>query len=78
MITLAAATIPRDIAAQLAALLDDPARRERQSRAGLDFVRDRTWEGAADPIEQALRSTLAARLSPQTRSGAQLPRPLAG
>ena len=55
---------PADIAANMAALLDDPARRELQARAGLDFVRSRTWEDAVTPIEQALRSTLAARLDP--------------
>ena len=60
---------PADIAAHLAALLDDPARRALQSRAGLEFVRSRTWNAAVDPIEQALRSTLAARLEPANPLG---------
>ena len=69
---------PADIATQLAALLDDPARRTRQSQAGLDFVRSRTWEAAVDPIEQALRSILAARLSPANPLGSATSAPPAG
>jgi O-antigen biosynthesis protein len=53
---------PRDIADKLCALLEDRGRRERLSRAGLEFVRIRTWEAATDPIERALRSMLAARV----------------
>ena len=48
VITLADAD-PRDIAKRLAGLLDDDALRERRSRAGLDFVRSRTWEGRPTP-----------------------------
>ena len=69
---------PADIAAHLAALLDDPARRELQSRAGLEFVRSRTWDGAVDPIEQALRATLAARLDPANPLGSATSGPLPG
>ena len=54
---------PADIAAQLAALLDDPARRTRQAEAGLEFVRSHTWEQAVDAVERALRASLAARLA---------------
>ena len=69
---------PADIATQLAALLDDPARRTRQSQAGLEFVRSRTWEAAVNPIEQALRSILAARLSPANPLGSATSAPPAG
>ena len=55
---------PRDIADKLCALLDDRDRRERLSRAGLEFVRMRTWTAATDTIERALRSTLATRVGP--------------
>jgi O-antigen biosynthesis protein len=69
---------PGDIAGHLAALLDDPARRARQSQAGLEFVRSRTWNAAVDPIEQALRSTLAARLDPANPLGSATSGPLPG
>jgi glycosyltransferase involved in cell wall biosynthesis len=54
---------PADIAAQLAALLDDPARRARQAEAALEFVRSHAWEQAGEAVESALRGTLAARLA---------------
>jgi glycosyltransferase involved in cell wall biosynthesis len=54
---------PRDIADKLCALLEDGGRRERLSKAGLEFVRIRTWEAATDAIERTLRSVLAARVS---------------
>ena len=44
-----------------------PGRRERLSRAGLEFVRTRTWEGAADS-DRAGSASDAARLDPAKRS----------
>ena len=67
---------PRDIAHKLAGLLDDDALRERRSRAGLDFVRSRTWAGAAVAIEQGLQEALRARL--QDRSAAATSPPTRG
>jgi len=53
---------PHDIAEKLWLLLADPVRRERLSRAGIEFTRSQTWSGSADSIERALRQALAERL----------------
>jgi glycosyltransferase involved in cell wall biosynthesis len=53
---------PHAIAQAVSGLLGDPARRERQSAAGLEFVRDRTWERSTDAIEEGLFSALRAQL----------------
>ncbi len=61
VITLAADD-PRDIAGRIEGLLDDPGARRRLSRAGLEFVRERTWERSTDTVEEALRALLAERV----------------
>ena len=53
---------PHAIAAALGGLLDDSRRRERMSRAGIDFVRERTWERSTDAIEAAIFAALRAQL----------------
>lgn len=40
-------------------LLDEPERRERASRAGLELAAERTWERAARQLEQGLQTALA-------------------
>ena len=60
---------PHSIAQALSALLGDPAGRERLSRAGLDFVRDRTWARSTDAIEEGLVAALRAQLPAWARSG---------
>jgi glycosyltransferase involved in cell wall biosynthesis len=52
---------PLALAAGLAALLDDPARRERQAAAARAFVAGMTWTATADQIEQATRGWLRRR-----------------
>ena len=48
----------------------------RLSRAGLDFVRTRTWSDATDTIEHALRSILAARVdAPRSPAWSRIPHP---
>jgi O-antigen biosynthesis protein len=49
------------LAGALERLLDDPAKRERRSAAGRDFVRPHTWDQAAVQVERGLRSVLRAR-----------------
>ena len=46
------------IADVLERLLADDAERERRSKRGLEFVRDHTWDAAAEQVEQELRNAL--------------------
>jgi len=52
---------PLALAGSVAALLDDPARRERQAAAARSFVAGMTWSATADQIEQAARRWLRRR-----------------
>ena len=56
---------PRSIRARspaaLERLLDDEARWEQRSRAGLDYIQAHTWDRAADQVETALRRAIAVR-----------------
>jgi O-antigen biosynthesis protein len=45
---------PLALAGALERLLGDPELRERRAAAGLEWVRERTWEHAADQVEAAL------------------------
>jgi glycosyltransferase involved in cell wall biosynthesis len=56
-ISLAAAT-PGAIAAALEQLLRDPELRAARRAAGLELVRERSWERAAEQVEQGLREAL--------------------
>jgi glycosyltransferase involved in cell wall biosynthesis len=56
-----AAFDPLAVADALERLLTDDELRERRARAGLEFVRGRTWEAAAEQVEHGLRAALAAR-----------------
>ena len=49
------------IADVLERLLDDDAERERRSKQGLEFVRDHTWDAAAEQVERELRNALRLR-----------------
>ena len=62
---------PLALADAIERLLDDPERRRRRSEAGLRFVADATWEGAARDVEAGLRAALRERLtSPPARAPA--------
>jgi O-antigen biosynthesis protein len=50
---------PIAIADAIEGLLDDPEDRARRGAAGVDVVRDRTWEAAAAQVEDGLRSALS-------------------
>jgi glycosyltransferase involved in cell wall biosynthesis len=52
---------PLALADGIERLLEDEKLWERRSRAGLDFVRDATWEQAARQVEQGLREALRER-----------------
>jgi hypothetical protein len=52
---------PLALAGTVEALLDDPARRERQAAAARRFVAGMTWTATADQIEQATRRWLGRR-----------------
>ena len=54
-----AAPDPHAICAAVESLLDDPARRARLSRAGLELMSERTWEHAAGQVEIGLRAAIA-------------------
>ena len=55
-------TSTRDaIADALERLLDDEDEWERRSRLGLEFVRDHTWDAAAEQVERELRNALRVR-----------------
>ena len=54
---------PQEVCTTLAALLDDGERRTRLSSDGAAFVRNRTWETAAEQVERALDENL---LNPTT------------
>jgi glycosyltransferase involved in cell wall biosynthesis len=56
---------PLALADAIERLLDDRERWRRRSEAGLAFVADATWEGAARDVEAGLRAALRAR-SPAT------------
>jgi O-antigen biosynthesis protein len=51
-------------------LLDDPARRQRQSEAGRRLVAERTWERAGEQFERCLREAVAEAAGSPLRSGA--------
>ena len=50
-----------ELATAIERLLDDAALRERRSADGIEFVRSRTWDAAADQLEAALREALRLR-----------------
>jgi glycosyltransferase involved in cell wall biosynthesis len=52
---------PAALASAVERLIDDRAEWERRSRAGVDFVAQRTWERAAQQVEAELRRALALR-----------------
>ncbi len=52
---------PGAIADALERLLDDEARWEQHSRAGLEYVQVHTWDRATDQVEAALRRAIALR-----------------
>ena len=52
---------PEAIADALEQLLDDEREWERRSRLGLEFVRDHTWDAAAEQVERELRNALRAQ-----------------
>jgi glycosyltransferase involved in cell wall biosynthesis len=60
---------PIAIADRLAALLDDPAHRDRMASAGRHFVEGLTWEATAATIEGHLRTWLAERWRETLASG---------
>jgi glycosyltransferase involved in cell wall biosynthesis len=49
------------IADELEQLLDDEAEWERRSDAGLDWVKDQTWDVSAEQVERELRNALRVR-----------------
>jgi glycosyltransferase involved in cell wall biosynthesis len=51
---------PLALCAALERLLDDPERRARVSRAGLELMSARTWKSAAVQVEAGLRAALSA------------------
>jgi glycosyltransferase involved in cell wall biosynthesis len=63
-----AALEPRVIAEALERLLEDPERRERRSREGIEFVASHTWEHATDEVEAGLRHALREREASPTLS----------
>ena len=52
---------PVALADAMQVLLDDPERWRRRSEAGLSFVRDADWDGAALEVEAGLREALRAQ-----------------
>jgi glycosyltransferase involved in cell wall biosynthesis len=50
---------PLALCAAIERLLDDPARRSTVSQAGVQLVAQRTWERAADQVQEGLRVALA-------------------
>ena len=46
------------IADELERLLDDEAEWDRRSDAGLDWVKDQTWDVSAEQVERELRNAL--------------------
>ena len=52
---------PAELAGHIQRLLEDAALWERRSEAGVEFVRGRTWDHAAEQVEHALRSALRER-----------------
>jgi SAM-dependent methyltransferase len=52
---------PMALADAMERLLDDDGLWERRSRAGLEFVRGRTWDRAAEQVEAGLREALRRR-----------------
>ena len=49
---------PLELCAALERLLDEPAIREKRSRAGIDLMATRTWARAAEQVEEGLRAAL--------------------
>lgn len=54
---------PIGLADSLERLLSDPDLRARRAAAGIEFVRDHTWESATDRVELGLREALRLRMS---------------
>ncbi len=52
---------PSRLADAMERLLDDPARWERRSREGIEFVASHTWDHATDEVEAGLRHALRER-----------------
>ncbi|MBB4175281.1 glycosyltransferase [Sulfitobacter noctilucicola] len=59
---------PTDIAAKVAKLIDDPAKRLRQRKAALKWVKSFSWEASAREVEAAIQDYL-------TQKGAKLASP---
>jgi len=55
---------PLALCAAIEALLEDPQRRERAARAGLELSGERTWERAAAQLESGLLTALASKSRP--------------
>ncbi|MBN1530848.1 MAG: glycosyltransferase [Thermoleophilaceae bacterium] len=62
---------PIALADSVERLLDDDALWRRRSQAGLEFVRDATWEHAGRQVEVGLRAALADREAAALAAGAQ-------
>jgi glycosyltransferase involved in cell wall biosynthesis len=56
-----AADNPVALADAIEQLLDDEALWDRRSREGIAFAAERTWDRAADELEQGLRAALRFR-----------------
>lgn len=54
---------PIELADRIETLLTDPDEWERRHRAGLEFVRGRTWDVAAEQVHAGIREALALRLA---------------
>lgn len=52
---------PQELATAIERLLDDPARWQRRSHAGIEFVASHTWDVATDEVEAGLRHALRER-----------------
>jgi glycosyltransferase involved in cell wall biosynthesis/SAM-dependent methyltransferase len=60
-----AAAEPMEIADALERLLSDPALWERRAEEGIAFARERTWDRAADELENGLREALRVAARPR-------------
>lgn len=52
---------PRDIAAKIERLIQDPTRRSAQTQAALEWVGQFSWHGAADKVEAVIKERLSER-----------------
>jgi O-antigen biosynthesis protein len=56
---------PLELAGVIERLLRDEDEWQRRSRAGIEFVAERTWDRATAEVEQGLRAAIGTRLAPQ-------------